>query len=65
MTPDGKSMPTCSGIRSPGGIGMNADGDVFYTDNQGPWNGTCGLKHLIPGKFMVVRAASSGTTSRK
>lgn len=52
ITPDGKSIPTCSGIRSPGGIGMNADGDMFYTDNQGPWNGTCGLKHLAPGKFL-------------
>ena len=48
---DGSVTPTTSGIRSPGGIGMNAAGDVFYTDNQGPWNGTCGLKHLIPGKF--------------
>jgi glucose/arabinose dehydrogenase len=52
ITPDGRSIPTCSGIRSPGGIGMNAVGDMFYTDNQGPWNGTCSLKHLIPGKFV-------------
>lgn len=52
ITPDGRSIPTCSGIRSPGGIGMNAQGDMFYTDNQGPWNGTCALKHLVPGKFM-------------
>ena len=52
ITPEGKSIPTCSGIRSPGGIGMNATGEMFYTDNQGPWNGTCGLKHLAPGKFV-------------
>jgi glucose/arabinose dehydrogenase len=52
VTPDGQAMPTCSGIRSPGGIGANAEGDMFYTDNQGPWNGTCGLKHLRPGGFM-------------
>lgn len=52
VTPDGKTIPTCSGIRSPGGIGANAEGDMFYTDNQGPWNGTCGLKHLRPGGFM-------------
>lgn len=52
ITPDGKMIPTCSGIRSPGGIGMNADGDMFYTDNQGPWNGTCHLKHLVPGGFV-------------
>ena len=52
ISPDGKLIPTCSGIRSPGGIGMNAEGEMFYTDNQGPWNGTCGLKHLSPGKFV-------------
>ena len=51
ITPDGEVIPTCSGIRSPGGIGMNIDGDVFYTDNQGPWNGTCSLKHLRVGSF--------------
>lgn len=49
---DGTVTPTTSGIRSPGGIAFNSVGDVFYTDNQGPWNGTCGLKHLIPGKFV-------------
>lgn len=52
ITPEGKVIPTCSGIRSPGGIAANADGDMFYTDNQGPWNGTCGLKYLEPGGFM-------------
>jgi len=52
ITPDGKMIPTTSGVRSPGGIGRNAVGDIFYTDNQGPWNGACGLKHLIPGKFV-------------
>lgn len=52
ITPDGKMIPTCSGVRSPGGMGFNAEGDCFYTDNQGPWNGTCGLKHLAPGGFV-------------
>ncbi len=52
ISPDGKMIPTCSGIRSPGGIGPNAQGDMFYTDNQGPWNGTCALKHLRPGGFV-------------
>lgn len=49
---DGSTLPTCSGIRSPGGIGTNALGDMFYTDNQGPWNGACALKYLKPGGFM-------------
>ena len=25
---------------------------MFYTDNQGPWNGACGLKHLAVGGFV-------------
>src|SRR5581483_1215807 len=37
VTPDGKFIPTTSGVRSPGGVGFNGEGDVFYTDNQGPW----------------------------
>jgi glucose/arabinose dehydrogenase len=52
VTPDGKFVPTTSGVRSPGGIGFNAEGDVFYTDNQGPWNGTCGLKCITVGGFV-------------
>jgi hypothetical protein len=51
VTPDGRTIPTGSGIRSPGGIGTNSVGDMFYTDNQGPWNGACALKHLAPGDF--------------
>ncbi len=51
ITPDGKMVPTCSGLRSPGGMGMNAQGEMFFTDNQGPWNGACCLKHLKPGSF--------------
>lgn len=47
----GKMIPVASGVRSPGGVGFNAEGDVFYTDNQGPWNGTCSLKQIVPGGF--------------
>lgn len=52
VTSHGELVPTVSGIRSPGGIGANHVGDMFYTDNQGPWNGTCALKHLPEGKFV-------------
>ncbi|QDT07731.1 hypothetical protein K227x_61590 [Rubripirellula lacrimiformis] len=52
ITPDGETIPLSSGVRSPGGMGANLAGDIFYTDNQGPWNGTCGLKVLGSGKFM-------------
>ena len=52
ITPDGETIPMTSGVRSPAGIGADAKGRWFYTDNQGPWNGTCGLKPLIQGKFV-------------
>ena len=51
ITPDGKAVPFASGVRSPGGVGFNHLGDVFYTDNQGPWNGTSSLKHAAEGSF--------------
>ncbi|MDA0768010.1 MAG: hypothetical protein O3A92_14470 [Verrucomicrobia bacterium] len=49
---NGDYEPHASGIRSPGGIGFNKEGDVFYCDNQGPWNGSSSLKHLKKGGFM-------------
>lgn len=58
VTPDGELIPTTSGIRSPGGIGHNADGDYFYCDNQGIWNGSSSLKHLKPGGFCGVPNAN-------
>ncbi len=51
VKPDGTMTPTCSGIRSPGGIGFDAEGNVYFTDNQGPWRGACTLQQLIPGTF--------------
>ena len=52
ITPDGKTIPVCSGIRSPCGIGPNEHGVMFYAESQGPWNGSCSLKVLEQGGFM-------------
>jgi glucose/arabinose dehydrogenase len=51
IKPDGTMIPTCGGIRSPGGIAFDANGDVYYTDNQGPWHGASTLQPLVPGSF--------------
>ena len=51
VKPDGRLVPTCSGIRSPGGLGFDAEGAVYMTDNQGPWRGSSTLQHLVPGSF--------------
>ena len=52
VTPDGKMIPICSGLRSPGGVGANAEGAMFVIESQGPWNGCCSLKHLKEGGFL-------------
>ena len=48
---DGRWEAMGSGLRSPGGVAFNLEGDAFYTENQGPWNGSCSLKHLRPSGF--------------
>ncbi len=52
ITPDGKSIPIASGMRSPGGIGFNEHGALFYIESQGPWNSACSLKFVKEGGFM-------------
>ncbi len=52
VTPDGKMIPVCSGLRSPAGVSANAEGAMFAIESQGPWNGCCSLKHLKPGGFL-------------
>lgn len=52
ITPDGKSIPIASGLRSPGGIGFNEHGALFYIESQGPWNSSCSLKFIKEGGFM-------------
>ena len=47
----GELIPVCAGMRSPSGLGANAAGDMFYTDQQGNWVGTNTLHHMRPGVF--------------
>ncbi|MFA6544049.1 MAG: hypothetical protein WCS99_06465 [Limisphaerales bacterium] len=51
VTPRGEFIPWASGIRSPNGIGFNADGDLFVTDNQGEYFGACVMHHITKGAF--------------
>ncbi len=52
ITPDGKTIPVCSGLRSPYGVGPNAENAMFFVESQGPWNGSCSLKHLKQSGFL-------------
>ena len=51
LRPDGELVPVCAGMRSPSGIGSNAAGDMFYTDQQGNWVATNSLHHMRDGAF--------------
>lgn len=47
---DGTIEPYATGMRSPAGVGV-LNGDVFYTENQGDYQGSGGLWHLEKGDF--------------
>lgn len=51
ITPVGKVELLSCGFRQPNGLGFNAEGDLFATDNQGDWVGTSPLHHVTPGAF--------------
>ena len=51
VTPEGKFLPFASGMRSPAGIGINADDELFFTDNQGDWEASSSLHHIVKGRF--------------
>jgi len=57
IAPDGTTTPFASGFRSPCGIGTNAVGDLFVTDNQGDWMPACPLEHVKPGAFYGAPAS--------
>lgn len=51
VTPDGKTTAYASGLRSPGGIGLDEHGSLFYIESQGPWNCSCSLKAVSQSSF--------------
>jgi sugar phosphate isomerase/epimerase len=51
VTPEGEFFPWSSGFRSPNGIGITPEDEVFVSDNQGEWVGTSPLHHVSKGAF--------------
>lgn len=47
----GEIVPVCCGLRSPSGLGRNAAGAMFASDQQGNWVATNSLVHLRRGAF--------------
>jgi glucose/arabinose dehydrogenase len=50
ITAEREGWPFCGGLRVPHGWG-SYQGDIFVTDNQGNWIGTCKLNHIETNKF--------------
>jgi hypothetical protein len=51
ITPKGDLVPLSTGLRSPNGVNISPDGELFYTDNQGEWVASNKLQHVRPGEF--------------
>ena len=51
VSPDGIVTPVACGARSPCGLGIGPEGDVFYTDNQGDWMPVCPIFHVEQGDW--------------
>jgi len=51
IAPDGTATPYASGVRSPNGIGFDADGRLLVMDNQGDWLGTSKIHDIRKGAF--------------
>ena len=52
ISPEGKMIPIATGMRSPAGLGQNAAGDIFYSENQGDWVGSGRMSHVEKGDFL-------------
>jgi hypothetical protein len=63
IAPDGTTRPFASGLRSPSGLGVNAKGDLFATDNQGDWMPACPIFHLQEGAFYGHPASLNWTSA--
>lgn len=50
-SPDGRLEPWCAGFRSPSGIGADADGEIFVSDQQGNWMPANPIFHIRQGAF--------------
>ena len=47
----GQLQPMAAGLRSPCGFGVNLDGEMFATDQQGTWVAATPIHHLRKGVF--------------
>ncbi|MDA1275649.1 MAG: hypothetical protein O2960_16645 [Verrucomicrobia bacterium] len=52
IIPSGEFIPFANGLRSPNGLALSPEGDLFVSDNQGEYRGACALYHVTQGAFL-------------
>jgi hypothetical protein len=50
------------GLRTPNGMGIGVDGELFASDNQGEWLPSSRINHLAPGNYYGHRESPGDTT---
>jgi len=64
--PSGELHYVASGFRTPNGIGIGVDNEIFVADNQGDWLPSSKILHVTEGAFFGSRAVDfEGTVTFK
>ncbi|MDR6197396.1 PA14 domain-containing protein [Siphonobacter sp. SORGH_AS_0500] len=61
---DGSFSLIASGLRTPNGIGLGVDNEIFIADNQGDWLPANKIVHLQPGAWYGSRSVDFAGTAR-
>lgn len=62
ISKDGSYESLCYGLRTPNGIGLGPDNEIFVTDNQGEWVPSNRLVHVKKGEYHGMRWGHLDTT---
>lgn len=52
ISDDGSFEPIATGLKAPAGYGLNAEGDMFFSENDGLWVGSGYVSHIEKGDFL-------------
>ena len=63
--PSGELSYIASGLRTPNGIGVGIDGEIFVADNQGDWLPSSKILHVSEGAFFGCRSVDSAGVATK
>lgn len=60
----GKLDIIAEGLRTPNGVGLGVDQEIFIADNQGDWLPSCKILHITEGAFFGSRAVDSARVAQ-